>query len=264
MSKLIEVQTTQQVALVWLNRPDLRNALSPELIQELTDCFEELSQAKDIRAVVLAGRGKAFCAGADLNWMRAAASYGRADNEAGGRALANMLHTIDSCNKPVIARVHGPAFAGGMGLVAACDIAIASTQASFALTEVKLGLTASTISPYVLRSIGFRAAQKLFLTGEIIDASEAYRLGLVQELVSEDDLDAAVNTALGHLLTAGPEAIAESKRLIRTVHDQPLAEALREYTAQHIASVRAGAEAQAGLAAFFAKSKAPWIPSEGS
>lgn len=257
----IELQIAGPVATVWLNRADTRNAFNPQLIAEITEAFTSLRSNDQVRAIVLAGRGSAFSAGGDLNWMKAAASYGQEQNEEGGRALAGMLDSIASCPKPVIARVHGAAFAGGMGLVAACDIVVADSNAKFALTEVKLGLTASTISPYVIQAMGAQQARRYFLTAEVISADKALQIGIVHELVSPDALDAKVTEMLGHLLAAGPNALAESKRLLREVTHHAIDAEIREFTAKHIAFVRSSPETQEGISAFFAKRKPNWIAS---
>ncbi|HET9350005.1 MAG TPA: enoyl-CoA hydratase-related protein, partial [Burkholderiales bacterium] len=187
------VEKRNAVAIVTLNRPEVRNAFDDVLISNLTSVFSELENDETVRAVVLAGAGKAFCAGADLNWMKRMAGYGYEDNLKDASALAEMLKTLDRMSKPTIARVHGPAYAGGVGLVAACDIAIGSQNAEFCLTEVKLGLSPATISPYVVRAMGERLARRYFLTAEIIDAGEAYRLRLLSEVVPPELLDDAVD-----------------------------------------------------------------------
>jgi len=259
----IEVQWTPVgVALVWLNRPDVRNAFNETMIAELTHAFKTLDADNEVRAVVLAGRGPAFCAGADLNWMKEMAGYSFEENHADALGLARMLQALHTLRKPTVARVHGPAFAGGMGLVAACDIAVASLEATFCLSEVKLGLTPATISPYVIGAIGERAARRYFLTAERFDASEAYRIGLVQELVPADALDATVNQLLGHVISAGPHALAAAKDLIRSVARHPLTEDMIADTATRIATIRASAEGKEGIRSFLERRQPSWIPAE--
>ena len=202
----IEVVYSPQTATVWMNRPDVRNALSPTLIAELTRAFQALGEDPAIRAVVLAGHGKAFCAGADLNRMKESAQAPEAENRADAQALATLLYTVHTCPKPVIARIHGPCMAGGLGLISACDIAVAAREAKFALTETRLGLIPATISPYVLRAMGERAARRWFLTGEVITAAEAWRMGLVHELCEAGEIDQRVHQLLESFMLASPSA----------------------------------------------------------
>lgn len=258
---LIDVQRGPMTAVVWMNRPDMRNALSPALIQALSQAFAELDADPDVRAIVLAGRGKAFCAGADLNAMKAAASFTPEQNRADAGGLSSLMRQIYTSNKPVIARVHGPAFAGGMGLVACCDIAVASTDASFRLSEVRLGLIPAMISPYVVRAMGARHARRYALTAEVFDAAEAYRTGFVQELVPADELDATINVMLGELVQNGPQAMAACKQLMSDVSTaRPDDDALAADLAGRIASQRASDEGREGLASFLEKRKPAWHP----
>jgi methylglutaconyl-CoA hydratase len=256
----LETTLQQGVAVIWLNRPDVRNAMSAELIAELTDAVGAASEDDAVRAIVLAGRGKAFCAGADLNWMKQAAGYGPAENEADAAKLATLLRTIAESPKPTVARVHGPAFAGGLGLVTACDIAVASYDAKFCLTEVKIGLIPAMISPYVIRAIGARAASRWMLTAEVFDGAEAYRSGLVQEIAAPEELDGAVNAILGQLLLAGPAALAATKALIRDVAHRPVDDALVRDTARRIAAARASDEGREGIASLLEKRAPRWHP----
>ena len=256
----LETTLQQGVAVIWLNRPDMRNAMSAELIAELTDAVGAASEDDAVRAIVLAGRGKAFCAGADLNWMKRAAGYGPAENEADAARLATLLRTIAESPKPTVARVHGPAFAGGLGLVTACDIAVASHDATFCLTEVRIGLIPAMISPYVIRAMGPRAASRWFLTAEVFDGAEAYRNGLVQEIAAPEELDGAVNAILGQLLLAGPAALAATKALIRDVAHRPVDDALARETARRIAAARASDEGREGIASFLEKRRPRWHP----
>jgi methylglutaconyl-CoA hydratase len=260
----IDVQKTPAgIGLVWLNRPDLRNAFNDSVIAELTASFRELEADDAIRAIVLAGHGKAFCAGADLNWMRRMAGYSFEQNHADALGLANMLHTIHTTKKPTIARVHGPAFAGGVGLVAACDIAVAAHSAEFCLSEVKLGLVPATISPYVIAAMGERAAYRYMLTAEPFTAAEAYRTGLVQEIARDEELDETINAILGHIVLGAPGAHAATKELIRSVGRQPLTPDLIGDTATRIAAARASDEGKEGIRAFLDKRKPAWVPATG-
>jgi methylglutaconyl-CoA hydratase len=258
----LETTLQQGVAVIWLNRPDVRNAMSAELIAELTDAVGAAAEDDDVRAIVLAGHGKAFCAGADLNWMKQASGYGPAENQADAARLAALLRAIAEAPKPTLARVHGPAFAGGLGLVAACDIAVASYDAKFCLTEVRIGLIPAMISPYVIRAMGPRAASRWFLSAEVFDSAEAYRMGLVQEIAPAEELDAAVDAMLGHLLQGGPAALAETKRLIRDVTHRPIDDTLVADTASRIAAARASDEGREGIASFLEKRKPRWHPQQ--
>jgi methylglutaconyl-CoA hydratase len=246
------------VARVTLNRPELRNAFDDQVIDELRQIFENLAVDKSVRTVVLSGNGPAFCAGADLNWMKRMAGYGHAENLADARALAGMLAALERLPKPTIARVHGPVFAGGTGLVAACDIAVGTPEAKFCFSEAKLGLSPATISPYVIRAIGEREARRYFLTAEVFDAAEAHRIGMLSILVSNESLDSTVENLVGHLLAGGPEAHASIKTLIRAVAGKAIDSALIDDTARRIAEIRASPEGREGIASFLEKRKASW------
>ena len=248
------------IARVTLNRPELRNAFDDALILLLRKTFVELENDASVRVVVLAGNGPAFCAGADLNWMQRMAGYGYDENLADARALADMLATLDRMGKPTIARVHGPVFAGGTGLVAACDIAVGTPEAKFCLSEAKLGLSPATISPYVMRAMGERLARRYFLSAEIFDAAEAYRIGMLSALVSPADLDATVDTLVKHLLAGGPQAHAKIKALIRAVTGAPLDDAQIADTARRIAEIRVSPEGREGIASFLEKRRPSWAP----
>ena len=248
------------IARVTLNRPELRNAFDDALILLLRKTFVELESDASVRVVVLAGNGPAFCAGADLNWMQRMAGYGYDENLADARALADMLATLDRMGKPTIARVHGPVFAGGTGLVAACDIAVGTPEAKFCLSEAKLGLSPATISPYVMRAMGERLARRYFLSAEIFDAAEAYRIGMLSALVSPADLDATVDTLVKHLLAGGPQAHAKIKALIRAVTGAPLDDAQIADTARRIAEIRVSPEGREGIASFLEKRRPSWAP----
>jgi len=249
---------TRSVATVTLDRPQVHNAFDDALIAALTAELQRLDGDASVRVVVLAGNGKSFSAGADLGWMKRMATYGEAENLRDGAALATLMRTLDRLAKPTIAAVHGNAFAGGVGLVACCDIAIAADGAQFALTEVKLGLIPSVISPYVIRAVGARAARRLFLTAERFDAREARRLGLVHDVVPPEQLANAVEHVVFMLLEGGPAALAASKALTRHVADAPIDDALIAETAQRIARVRVSPEGQEGITAFLEKRKPRW------
>ena len=258
MSENLLVEKRNQVAFVTLNRPEIRNAFDDTLIAGLTRALRELDADASVRAVVLAGAGPAFCAGADLNWMKRMAGYGYDQNLDDARALAKMLKTLDRMAKPTLARVHGPAFAGGVGLVAACDIAIGTPDAKFCLSEAKLGLSPATISPYVMRAMGERMARRYFLTAEVFGAEEAFRIGMLSMLVAANELDATIASLVGHLLAGGPEAHGKIKALIRTVAGRRPDDALVAETAKQIAEIRGSPEGKEGIAAFLEKRKASW------
>jgi methylglutaconyl-CoA hydratase len=246
------------VARVTLNRPEVRNAFDDALIRELQRAFERLQSDRAVRVVVLAGNGPAFCAGADLNWMKRMAGYSYEENLADAQALATMLATLDRLPKPTIARVHGPVFAGGTGLVAACDIAVGTPEAKFCLSEAKLGLSPATISPYVIRAMGERLARRYFLTAEVFGAEEAYRIGMLSALVSASDLDREIENLAKNVLAGGPEAHAKIKDLIRAVAHRPVDDALAAETAKRIAEIRGSPEGKEGIASFLEKRKAAW------
>ncbi|MBO1248543.1 enoyl-CoA hydratase/isomerase family protein [Comamonas denitrificans] len=259
MTRSIITSVNAGVATLTLSQPEIRNAFSDVVIAEITAAFAEVGQRDDVRAVVLAAEGPAFCAGANLNWMRAMADYTREENLADAGKLAAMLHTIATCPHPTIARVQGDVYAGGMGLVAACDMAVAVDAAHFCLSEVKIGLIPATIAPYVLRAMGTRAGQRYFLTGERFDAAEALRIGFVHQVVAADDLDSAVDGLLKHLLSAGPAAVRACKRLVDDVAGCEINAALVARTVECIADIRASAEGKEGVQAFLNKRKPNWL-----
>jgi methylglutaconyl-CoA hydratase len=259
MAENLIVEKRNLVAIVTLNRPEVRNAFDDVLILNLTKIFLDLEKDETVRAVVLAGAGKAFCAGADLNWMKRMAGYGYEDNLKDANALATMLKTLDRMSKPTVARVHGPAYAGGVGLVAACDIAIGSQAAEFCLTEVKLGLSPATISPYVVRAMGGRLARRYFLTGEVIDAREAHRMQLLSGVCPPEELDGAIDALLGHLVAGGRQAHAKIKDLVRTVAAGAVDDAMIADTAKRIAEIRVSPEGREGIASFLEKRKPAWV-----
>jgi methylglutaconyl-CoA hydratase len=247
-----------QIATVTLNRPDVRNAFNETMIAELTSAFTTLDARDDVRAVVLAANGKAFCAGADLNWMKKMAGYSDDENRADAMLLANMLSSVYRCNKPVIARVNGDAYAGGMGLIAACDIVVAVDSAHFCLSEARLGLIPATIAPYVIRALGEQASRRYFVSAEAFDCATASRLGLVSEAVGAEQLDATVAKLAQTLCANGPQAVRACKRLVQDVAGRELNDALIEDTAARIARTRAGAEGREGVASFLEKRTPGW------
>jgi methylglutaconyl-CoA hydratase len=259
MPSTLKINISHRVAVVWLTRPEVRNAFNETTIAELTDAFRTLGADAGVRAIVLAAEGPAFCAGADLDWMRRMAQYSHAENRADALRLAEMLRTIHECPKPVIARVHGAAFAGGMGLVAACDVAIASSNAEFCLTETRLGLIPATIAPYVMRAISPSQARRYFLTAEKFGAAEAHRIGLVHGIVPPDDIDTAVNEVLGALMLTSSEAVAEAKRLVRDLAFRPVDDAIVADTAERIATIRSSVDGREGIASFLGKRKPRWV-----
>jgi methylglutaconyl-CoA hydratase len=247
------------VAAVTLNRPQVHNAFDDALIADLTDAIRRLGGDPSVRVIVLRAEGKSFSAGADLNWMRRMAGYGEAENLADAERLAALMATIRGNRRPTLAVVQGAAFGGGVGLVAACDIAVAADTAVFGLSEVKLGLIPSVIAPYVVDAIGLRACRRYMLTGERFDAREAYRLGLVHEVVPPDALAGAAEAMVAALLAAGPDAVAECKALIARVGRGPIDAAMVADTARRIARVRASDEGRDGVAAFLEKRKPRWL-----
>jgi len=258
--RTLTVDVRESVALVALARPEVHNAFDETLIAELTHALRALDGDETVRAVVLLGGGASFCAGADLNWMKKMAGYGRAENLADASALATMLKTLHRLSKPTIARVHGAAFGGGVGLVACCDIALAAYDATFSLSEAKLGLIPATIGPYVIEAIGARQARRYFLSAERFTAAEAFRIGLVHDICPLEELDGRINELLGALLVAGPLAQNEAKALIRAAAHRPVDDGVIADTVARIARVRASAEGKEGVAAFLEKRSPAWVP----
>jgi methylglutaconyl-CoA hydratase len=252
-----EIEDT--VARITLDRPELHNAFDDTLIARLTETLESVEADPAIRVVVLAAAGKSFSAGADLAWMQRMATYGEAENLADARALARLMATLNRLAKPTLALVQGPAIGGGVGLVACCDMALAARSAFFQLSEVRLGLTPAVISPYVVGAIGARAARRYLLTAERFDAQEAWRLGLVHQVVPDGELEAAGEALIGALATGGPGAQRDAKALIFAVSGRPPDDALIEDTAGRIARQRAGAEGREGAAAFLDKRRPSWV-----
>jgi len=247
------------ICTITLCRPDVRNAFNDEVIAELKTAFIDAGQAADVRCVLLAAEGPAFCAGADLNWMRRMADYTRDENLADAGQLAAMLRAIYECPKPTIARVQGDVFAGGVGLVAACDMAVSVDTATYCLSEVKLGLIPATISPYVIRAMGARASHRYFLTAERFSAADARRVGLVHEVVTADALDTKVAELTSALVSASPHAVRACKRLVQDVAEREINDALVAHTVAGIADIRASAEGKEGVQSFLQKRKPNWL-----
>ena len=250
---------TGALLTITLCRPEVRNAFNDEVIAELTQAFQAAAASAETRAVVLASEGPAFCAGADLNWMRRMADYTRAENLADAAKLAEMLRVMYACPKPTIARIQGDVVAGGMGLVAACDMAVAVDTAGFCLSEVKLGLIPATISPYVIRAMGARAAHRYFLTAERFSAQEAHRIGFVHEVVPAEQLDAKVAELVKALVNASPNAVRSCKELVQTVAEREIDGALIAHTVEGIADIRSSSEGKEGVQSFLQKRKPNWL-----
>ena len=260
MSATLDVRRpSSAVAQVWLNRPDVRNAFNDEVIRDLTDCFAALAADAALRVVVLGGHGKAFCAGADLAWMRAMADYTWEQNRADAKGLADMLWAIYHCPVPVIGRIHGDCYAGGVGLAAVCDVLVAADGASFCLSEAKLGLLPATISPYVVRALGEQASRRYFVTAERFSAVQAQALGFVHAVCSLDEIDAKVDELVAAIVANGPMAVRACKRLVQDVAGRPIDEALRDDTAARIADIRASDEGREGVQSFLGKRKPSWL-----
>jgi methylglutaconyl-CoA hydratase len=246
-------------ATVTLNRPDVRNAFNETTIAELQQAFSELGEDAGLRAIVLAANGPAFCAGADLHWMKKMAGYTHAENHADALQLAQMLRTIYLCPKPVVAKVQGDCYAGGMGLVAACDIIVVAEPVNFCLSEVKLGLIPATISPYVIKAMGENASRRYFLTAERFGAQEALRIGFAHEVSSTETLDAKVTEIVKALVNNSPNAVQQAKGLVRDVAGQTVNDALLADTAERIAQIRASDQGREGVASFLEKRKPAWL-----
>lgn len=260
MTQTLEVQREGAVARVWLDRPDVRNAFNEAVVAELTATFTALAADPALRVVVLGGRGKAFCAGADLSWMRAMADYSWEQNRADAQALADMLWAIYSCPVPVIGRIHGDCYAGGVGLAAVCDILVAADVAGFCLSEAKLGLLPATIGPYVVRALGEQASRRYFVTAERFIAVQAQALGFVHAVCALDELDAKVDELVAAVAANGPMAVRACKQLVHDVAHRPVDAALREDTARRIADIRASAEGKEGVQSFLQKRTPSWLP----
>ena len=256
--QVVELERRGAVAYVWLNRPDARNAMNDEMTKELPRLFKALEKDPSTRVVVLGGRGSAFCAGADLGRMDKAGRMTAARNRAQALRSAKFFHDLYVFPKPTIARIHGPAFAGGMGLVCACDVVVAGEEAVFCLPETRIGLVPAMISPYVTRAMGANAARRYLLSGERFSPGEAKAMGMVHELVPANQLDAAVDRVAQAFVACAPNALAEAKKLLRHVIGAPITPQLISHTAGVIARARASDEAKEGIAAFREKRKAVW------
>ncbi len=258
MPEFIQIRIAQSVATVTLSRPDLHNAFNDDMMKEIADSFASLAISPDVRVIVLAADGKSFCAGADVHWMRRMVGYSFDENVADANVLSRMLRAIRECPKPVIARVHGAALGGGVGLIAACDMAVASANASFSLSEVKLGIVPAVISPFVLEKIGTSAARRYALTAERFDAAEAKRIGLINDIVElPEQLDAWLTRVSESLIANGPAAIAACKQILSHVAGHSWDD-VQSYTTQQIARIRVTAEGQEGLKSFLEKRKPNW------
>jgi len=260
--KSLLVKVEQHVATVTLNRPEIRNAFNDEMIAELTEVFSKLSDDDHVRVIVLAAAGKAFCAGADLNWMRAMADYSYEENLADADKLAQMLKTIYECSKPTVAAIQGDVYAGGMGLVAVCDVAIAVKIANFCLSEVRLGLAPATISPYVIRALGARASQRYFLSAEVFDAKKARQLGFIHERVSEEWLADEVAIFCRKIVKNSPDAVKTCKQLLHDVAGAPITDELIADTVKGIADIRSSEQGKEGVQAFLQKRKPNWLTTD--
>ena len=258
MSTLDIRRPSAHVAEVWLNRPEVRNAFNDGVIAELTHAFSQFGADPALRAIVLGGHGKAFCAGADLAWMRAMADYSWERNRADAQALADMLWTLYACPVPVVGRVHGDCYAGGVGLAAVCDVLVAAEGMQFCLSEARLGLLPATIAPFVIRALGEQAARRWFVTAERFSARQAQAMGFVHEVVAADALDAKVAEIVAALVANGPAAVRACKQLVKDMAGRPIDEALRAETARRIADIRASAEGREGVQSFLNKRAPSW------
>ena len=261
MSTTLDIRRpSAHVAEIWLNRPEVRNAFNDHVVTELTEAFATLGADTGLRAIVLGGHGKAFCAGADLSWMRTMAGYSWEQNQADASRLAQMLWTAWTCPTPLVGRIHGDCYAGGLGLAAVCDVLVAADGVNFCLSEARLGLLPATIGPYVVRALGEQASRRYFVTAERFDAAAAKALGFVHEVVPAESLDARIADIVEALVAGGPMAVRACKQLVKDVAGRPIDAALREDTARRIADIRASDEGREGVAAFLAKRSPSWRP----
>ena len=258
MSSTLDITRSRHVARVFLNRPEVRNAFNDSVIAELTAAFTHLGTDSELRVIVLGGHGKAFCAGADLAWMRAMADYNWDQNRADAQALADMLWAIYRCPIPIVGRLHGDCYAGGMGLAAVCDVLLAAEGMHFCLSEARLGLMPATIAPYVIRALGEQAARRYFITAERFDAATAKTLGFVHEVVPAEALDAKLDEIVGQLVGNGPAALRACKRLVQDFAGKPIDDALRTDSVRRIAGARASVEGKEGVQSFLNKRAPPW------
>ena len=258
MTHTLDIRIEGRVARVYLNRPEVRNAFNDSVIAELTEAFARLGADPGLRAIVLGGHGKAFCAGADLNWMKSMAGYDWDQNRADAQRLAEMLWTVYSCPLPVVGRLQGDCYAGGMGLAAACDVLVAADGVHFCLSEARLGLLPATISPYVIRAMGEQQARRWFITAERFSAAQAQEMGLVHACVSAEALDETVDGIVEALVANGPAAVKACKRLVQDVAGRELSPELRAETARRIADIRASDEGREGVQAFLQRREPAW------
>ena len=258
MTPTLDISRTRHVAKVFLNRPEVRNAFNAAVIGELTAAFNQFATDSELRVIVLGGHGKAFCAGADLAWMRAMADYNWEENRADAQALADMLWTIYRCPVPIVGRIHGDCYAGGVGLAAVCDVLIAAEGVNFCLSEAKLGLMPATIAPYVIKALGEQASRRYFTTAERFDAAKALALGFVHEVVAADAIDAQVDAIVATLVANGPSALRACKRLVQDFAGRPIDDALRTDSVRRIAGVRASVEGKEGVQSFLSKRAPAW------
>ena len=259
MTSTLQIERDGPVAHVWLNRPEVRNAFNEGVIAELGAAFTAFATDDDLRAIVLGGHGKAFCAGADLSWMRGMADFSWEQNRADAQALADMLWTIWSCPVPVVGRIHGDCYAGGVGLAAVCDVLVATEAVTFCLSEARLGLLPGTISPYVVRAMGEQASRRYFVTAERFSAAQAAAMGVVHEVCTADALDAKVDEIVAALVANGPRATRACKQLVQDVAGMPITPELRIETARRIADIRASDEGREGVQSFLNKRKPSWL-----
>ena len=255
----LDVQRSGPLARVYLNRPDVRNAFNEQVIAELTDTFSQLALEPELRAIVLGGHGKAFCAGADLSWMRSMADFTWEQNRTDAQALADMLWAVYKCPVPIVGRLQGDCYAGGVGLAAVCDVVVAVDSMNFCLSEARLGLLPATISPYVIRAMGEQAARRYFITAERFTATQAHAMGLVHELSAADALDARVDEIVAALVANGPLATRACKALVQDVAGLQITDDLRGETARRIADVRVSSEGKEGIQSFLQKRPPTWL-----
>jgi methylglutaconyl-CoA hydratase len=259
MTTTLQITREGAVARLWLNRPDVRNAFNESVIAEMRQAFDSFSEDVSLRAVVLGGHGKAFCAGADLSWMKTMATYSWEQNHADAQLLAEMLWSIYRCPVPIVGRIHGDCYAGGVGLASVCDVLVASEAANFCLSEAKLGLLPATISPYVIRAMGEQASRRYFVTAERFTATQAHAMGFVHEVCTADALDAKVEEIVATLVANGPMATRACKTLVQDVAGRPVSTELRADTARRIADIRASDEGREGVQSFLNKRKPAWL-----
>ena len=259
MSNVLRIERTGAVGRVWLDRPDVRNALNGVLIRDLAAAFSEFAADAGVRAIVLGGSGKAFCAGADLAFMREVGGYTWEQNRSDAETLAEMLWTLYTCPVPVVARIHGDCYAGGLGIASVCDIRVVAEGVNFSLSEARLGLLPATISPYVVRAMGEQAARRYFVTAERFGAAEAKAMGFAHEVTAADAIDAKVDELVAALVANGPMATRACKKLVQDVAGRDITQELRAETARRIADIRASVEGKEGVSSFLEKRKPSWL-----